>query len=69
MTSMIPLGKFERVDLKEAWPTEDGNFTPWLAQGESISLLGEAMDIELEIEAVEHWVGAFKADILGTGYG
>ena len=64
MTSMIPLGKFEQVDLKQAWPTEDGNFTPWLALPESISLLGEEMEMELEVEAVEHWVGAFKADIL-----
>src|SRR6476659_5703853 len=69
MTSMIPLGKFEQVDLKQAWPTEDGNFTPWLALPESISLLGEAMDMELEIEAVEHWVGAFKADILARAVG
>lgn len=30
MSAVIPLGKFERVALKDAWPTEDGNFTPWL---------------------------------------
>jgi hypothetical protein len=27
------------------------------------------MDMELEIEAVEHWVGAFKADILARAVG
>lgn len=64
MTAVIPLGTFERVPLKDAWPTEDGNFTPWLAQTETISLLGDALNLELEVEAVEHWVGSFRADIL-----
>ena len=57
MTAIIPLGTFERVELRRAWPTEDGNFTPWLAQAETISLLGDAPNMELEVEAVEHFQG------------
>jgi hypothetical protein len=64
MTAIIALGTFERVPLRDAWPTEDGNFTPWLAEAANVSLLAEALDIELEVEAVEHWVGPFRADIL-----
>ena len=64
MPAVIPLGTFEPVPLREAWPTEDENFTPWLAQPQNIALLGEALNIELEVEAVEHWVGPFRADIL-----
>jgi hypothetical protein len=64
MTAVIPLGSFANVPLREAWPTEDGNFTPWLAETEAIALLGETLGLELEIEAVEHWVGPFRADIL-----
>jgi Domain of unknown function (DUF4268) len=64
MTAVIPLGKFEKVALIEAWPTEDQNFTPWLGTPENIKLLGEALDMELEVEATEHPVGAFAADIL-----
>lgn len=64
MNSVISLGKFVRVPLKQAWPTEDGNFTPWLAEATNIELLGETLNIELVVEAVEHWVGAFRADIL-----
>jgi hypothetical protein len=64
MTAIIPLGKFEQVSLRDAWPTEDGNFTPWLAQAEALALLGDALRLELELEAVEHWVGSFRADIL-----
>lgn len=64
MASVIPLGKFERVGLTTAWPTEDGNFTPWLAQPPNVTLLGEALAMELEVEAEEHRVGSFVADIL-----
>lgn len=64
MTAIIPLGRFERVALRDAWPTEDENFTPWLAHPDNIRLLGIALEIELEVEAVEHWVGPFRADIL-----
>jgi hypothetical protein len=46
MTAVISLGTFERVSLKDAWPTEDGNFTPWLAQADIIKLLGEALNME-----------------------
>lgn len=64
MSAVIPLGKFERVALKDAWPTEDGNFTPWLGEEENIVLLGDALDMELEVEAREQRVGSFRADIL-----
>jgi hypothetical protein len=62
MSAIISLGSFERVTLTQAWPTEDRNFTPWLAEAANIKLLGEALD--MEVEAVEHWVGKFRADIL-----
>jgi len=64
MTAIIPLGRFERVAIRDAWPTEDENFTPWLAHPDNIRLLGNALEMELEVEAVEHWVGSFRADIL-----
>jgi len=37
---------------------------PWLAQEENISLLGDSLGIDLEVENQEHPVGLFKADIL-----
>lgn len=58
------LGKFEKVDLKSVWETEAGGFTPWLAREENLVLLGEAIDVELELEATEKNVGPFRADIL-----
>jgi len=67
MTSIIELGSFERVKIKDAWPFEDGNFTPWLA--DNLKPLGDALGIELEKEAVEHPVGPFRADILALAIG
>jgi hypothetical protein len=58
------LGRLEKVDLRTAWLSESGDFTPWLAREENLSLLGEAIGIELELEAQEKEVGPFRADIL-----
>lgn len=62
--STANLGRLERVSLREAWPNEAHNFTPWLAQPENLSLLGEAIGRDLEPHAEEHSVGPFRADIL-----
>lgn len=62
---MIPkLGKVQRVNLRDAWPNEASSFTPWLASEEGMELLQDALDMELEVEATEKFVGPFKADIL-----
>ena len=58
------LGRLAKVELREAWISEPGDFTPWLAQPENIVLLGEAIGIELEVESQEKSVGPFRADIL-----
>jgi hypothetical protein len=58
------LGRLEKVDLRTAWPSESGDFTPWLAQPENLKLLGETIDLELELESQERAVGPFSADIL-----
>ncbi len=58
------LGKLETVPLRKIWKTEDGDFTPWLAEEGSLELLGEAIGMELELETTEQNVGPFRADIL-----
>jgi hypothetical protein len=60
----IQLGRLERVDLRAAWQTEDGDFTNWLAEEENLALLGETLSLELELEGTEKRVGPFRADIL-----
>jgi hypothetical protein len=63
-TTTNSLGQLVKVDLREVWETEDGDFTPWLAKEENISILGDAIGIELDVEAQEKNVGPFRADIL-----
>jgi hypothetical protein len=58
------LGRLKPVALREAWPSESLNFTPWLGQAENLALLGEAVGMDLELEANEQPVGPFRADIL-----
>ena len=58
------LGRLEQVNLRDIWSTEDGDFTPWLAEEDNLRLLGDAIGIDLELEAKEKSVGPFYADIL-----
>lgn len=58
------LGRLERVDVRKYWAGEATDFTPWLAMPENIALLGEAIGLDLEVQATEEWVGPFRADIL-----
>jgi hypothetical protein len=58
------LGRLEVVDLRSFWADEAGDFTPWLAQSENLSLLSATLGMELEREGVEVHVGQYKADIV-----
>lgn len=55
-------GALERLDPRKYFPNEASDFTPWLA--DSISLLGDALGIDLEVVTTEHAVGRFSADIV-----
>ncbi|MCH8183900.1 MAG: DUF4268 domain-containing protein [Proteobacteria bacterium] len=72
MANNPSFGKLESVDIREGWQNEAANFTPWLAEKENISLLGQTIGMELELEGTERTVGSFNADILckdtRTGY-
>lgn len=50
------------VDLRTIWPHEARDFTPWLA--ENLNYLTEPLGMELELEATEKRVGAFRADMV-----
>lgn len=64
MTSSQNLGRLAPVDLRDYWSNEATDFTPWLAQAENITLLGDALGLELEVQEQEAGVGPFRADIL-----
>lgn len=58
------LGRLQPVPLREIWTHEALDFTPWLLANPDI--LGEALDMELEITSAEHSVGDFSLDLIGT---
>ena len=63
MTETQGLGRIERIDdLREAWPHEANDFTPWLA--DHITELGDALGLELELQEQEAPVGSFSLDLL-----
>jgi len=66
---MAKLGKVEYVELREIWPDEARNFTPWLATEEGLELLGDAVNAELELVETEAQVGPFNADLLCRAIG
>lgn len=58
------LGRLEKVDLRTVWVNEATSFTPWLAQEVNLKLLGDAIGVDLALEAQERNVGLFRADLL-----
>jgi hypothetical protein len=64
MSASPALGRLERVSLRDIWRSESSDFTPWLAREENLEVLGNAIGMELELEAQEKEVGPFRADIL-----
>ena len=65
---MAELGRLIRQDrIRETWPDEARDFTPWLAGTENLALLSETLGFGpegFEFEAMEVNSGAFRADIL-----
>lgn len=61
---MTTLSRLQKVPLRSVWKGEASDFTPWLAQEENLTLLGETLGLDLAFEDSEHSVGAYKADIV-----
>jgi hypothetical protein len=59
-----PLGRLTQLDLREYWEGEASEFTPWMAQPENLEMLGDAINIGLELQSTEQSVGPFSADMV-----
>lgn len=60
----MEFGELKEVDLREAWPDEARDFTPWLAQ--NLARLSQEVGIDLYLEDTEVSVEGFAADILAS---
>ncbi len=58
------LSRLEKVELNDVWENEPQHFTPWLAEEENLTFLGETLGMALEVEGVEISGEGFRADIL-----
>ena len=56
----MEFGELKDVDLREVWPHEANDFTPWLA--ENLHRLSQVIGVPLELEGVEVAVEGFSAD-------
>lgn len=63
----LSLGKLKHIDPKTLWKHEAGDFTPWLA--DNLSLLGEALGLDLQLDQTERAVGDFACDIAAQEVG
>ncbi|MHA3914035.1 DUF4268 domain-containing protein [Halovulum sp. GXIMD14793] len=65
---MPKLGRLEKVGrVRDIWPDEARDFTPWLAKQNNLSLLADTLGFGeegFELEAIEVNNGPFRADIL-----
>ena len=59
-----PVEHLEHVDPASLWASESGDFIPWLAMGENLCRLGDALGLDLEPVAREVMVGRFRADLV-----
>ena len=67
---MTKLSKLEEIqDLREIWPHEAREFTPWLAQDDNIKLLGDAIGLDIEVEETKSSVCGFSVDIYASEEG
>ncbi len=59
----------EIKDLREVWPHEALDFTPWLAEEENLALLADAIGLEITVDETESSVGDFSVDIFAMETG
>ena len=63
-TGQPGIHKTEPIPIREIFPKEAADFTPWLANPRHLDQLGAALHLELEFEGQEVDCGGFTLDIL-----
>ena len=64
MSSIGKLSKLELKQIKEIWPHEEKDLSPWIA--ENVDSLNEVLNLQIEIEGKEEYIHNFRLDLVGT---
>jgi hypothetical protein len=70
---ILELGRLEPVSVRDVWPHEANDFTPWLALPDNLSLLaetlnlGELSEVRTEVAVVNFYIDILAKDGLGGG--
>jgi hypothetical protein len=59
---MPQLGTLRTVNIRDVWQLEPQHFSTWLA--DNLTLLGDAIGMNLELRRTEETVGTFSADLV-----
>ena len=62
MKATSTIGELAPVPVRDVWPDEARDLTPWLAENPEV--LGSALGMDLELDGSEVPVGPFSADLL-----
>ncbi len=66
----MQLGTLKEIkDLRKVWMHEALDFTPWLAEENNLSLLADAVGLEISLDETESSVGDFNVDIFASEVG
>lgn len=60
----MELGKLEKVELRNIWKHEAADFSSWLSKSENLSMLSDAIGMDITLIQTEAPVGKFSVDIL-----
>lgn len=60
----VELHPILKVEIKDCWIDEAGDFTPWLANPNNLQLVSELIDMNLAVIQTEAPAGRYSADIL-----
>lgn len=67
---MVNLSRLEEIkDLRMVWAHEAMDFTPWLSQDDNITLLADAIGLDITVDETESSVGDFNVDIFASETG
>ncbi len=66
MPSLGNLRRLTTEEMRRIWPREEQDLSPWVA--ENIDALNEVLNLQIEIEGREEYVGNFRIDLVGTDH-